>query len=110
MPVDDEYLDYLKDLLDWVPGLRAKRMFGGIGLYSDSGIFAIVDQSSLYLKADDHNLDLYRDNGAEQFTYQSGGKTRRMNYWSVPAAVLEDAGQLENWVRSAMDAAIRAKN
>lgn len=53
MAVSDDYLEFLRDLLDWVPGLRAKRMFGGIGLYSDSGFFALVDQDSLYLKADD---------------------------------------------------------
>ncbi len=105
--VSDEYLDYLRDLLDWVPGLRLKRMFGGLGLYSDNGFFAIVDRDTLYLKGDDLNRERYREGGAERFSYLRKGKPAGMDYWSVPADVLEDAERLEEWVRAAMDAALR---
>ncbi len=110
MSVSDEYLDYLRDLLEWVPGLRSKRMFGGIGLYSDSGFFAILDQDSLYLKGDELNRELFSDGGGERFSYLKKGKPLSMNYWSVPADVLEEPEVLAVWVRAAMDAALRANS
>lgn len=108
MPASDEFLAYLHDLLDWVPELRSKRMFGGAGLYGDGRFFALVADDTLYLKADDHNRPLYRDGGGEKFVYLSKGKPRGMDYWSVPADVLEDPDTLETWTRAALAAALRA--
>jgi DNA transformation protein len=109
MAVSDTYLDYLKDLLGWLPQLRIKRMFGGAGLYSDELFFAIADDGGLYLKADAESVEFYREGGGEQFTYEAKGKLSRMNFWSVPADIQEDPGQLRQWVEVAMDTALRAR-
>jgi len=110
MAVSEAYMDYLKDLLDWLPQLRIKRMFGGVGLYSDELFFAIADDGDLYLKADKASVDFYRQGGSEQFTYESKGKLSRMNYWSVPAEVIETPEELRRWVGVALDTALRTKN
>jgi hypothetical protein len=34
MAISDSYLEYLKDLLAWVPQLRIKKMFGGAGAHT----------------------------------------------------------------------------
>ncbi len=109
MAISDDYLEYLKELLEWLPQLRAKRMFGGAGLYSDEIFFAIADDAGLYLKADAQSVEFYRKGGGEQFTYESKGKVGKMNFWSVPADVLEDSDELRVWVRIALDAALRAR-
>ena len=109
MAISDDYLEYLKELLEWLPQLRAKRMFGGAGLYSDEIFFAIADDAGLYLKADAQSVEFYRNGGGEQFTYESKGKISKMNFWLVPADVLEDDDELRTWVRVALDTALRAK-
>lgn len=109
MPVSEEYMDYLRDLLDWLPQLRIKRMFGGAGLYSDDIFFAIADDGDLYLKADKESMVIYQKGGSEQFTYETKGKLSRMNYWSVPAEVIEEPDALRRWVGIALDTALRAK-
>ncbi len=109
MAVSDDYLEYLKELLEWLPQLRAKRMFGGVGFYSDDIFFAIADDAGLYLKADAQSVEFYKQGGGEQFTYESKGKISRMNFWSVPADVLEDEEELRTWVGVALDTALRAK-
>jgi DNA transformation protein and related proteins len=109
MPVSEEYLDYLRDLLNWLPQLRIKRMFGGAGLYSDDIFFAIADDGDLYLKADKESMVIYQKGGSEQFTYETKGKLSRMNYWSVPAEVIEEPDELRRWVGIALDTALRAK-
>lgn len=110
MGVNDEYLAFLHDLLAWVPGLRAKRMFGGAGLYGDDLFFAIVADDTLYLKADDQSRPLYEQGGGEAFHFVSKkGKSSTMDYWSVPADVLEEPELLERWVGAAMESALRAR-
>ncbi len=109
MALSDAYLDYLHDLLGWLPRLRIKRMFGGAGLYSDDCFFAIADDGVLYLKADNGSLAFYRQGGAEQFCYASKGKVTRMNFWSLPADVQEDPDQLRLWIGTALDTALRGK-
>jgi DNA transformation protein and related proteins len=109
MPVSEEYMDYLRDLLNWLPQLRIKRMFGGAGLYSDDIFFAIADDGELYLKADKESVVFYQSGGSEQFTYEMKGKLSRMNYWSVPAEVIEEPDALRRWVGIALDTALRAK-
>ncbi len=109
MAVSNEYLEYLKELLEGLPGLRVKRMFGGAGFYSDDLFFAIATDDGLYLKADAPSEGFYRDGGSEQFTYLSKGKSVHLNFWSVPAEVLEEPDDLSRWVRVALDAALRAR-
>jgi DNA transformation protein and related proteins len=109
MAVSDPYLEYLKELLAWLPQLRVKRMFGGAGLYSDERFFAIADDGDLYLKADAQSEAFYREGGSEQFSYAQKGKVSRMNYWSVPAEVLEAPDRLRHWVDVALDTAMRAR-
>jgi DNA transformation protein and related proteins len=109
MAISETYLEYLKELLAWLPQLRVKRMFGGAGLYSDDLFFAIADDGDLYLKADKESVAFYQKGGGEQFTYESKGKLSHMNYWSVSAEVVEEAEELRRWVNVAMDTALRAR-
>lgn len=107
MAISDDYLEYLKEQLEWLPMLRSKKMFGGAGFYSDELFFAIADDNGLYLKADKESEPFYRNGGSEQFTYESKGKVGRMNYWSVPADALEDHDELRRWVDVALATALR---
>jgi len=109
MAVTDDYLDYIRDLLHWVPALRAKKMFGGYGLYAGDAFFAIVVENALYLKGDDEARDLYLQGGGARFSYLRQGKAQTMDYWSVPAEVLEEDALLHTWATNAIDAGLRAK-
>jgi DNA transformation protein and related proteins len=84
-------------------------MFGGAGFYSNECFFAIAADAVLYFKSDAQSVDFNRDGGGEQFTYESKGKVSLMNFWSVPAEVLEDADELQHWVSIALDTALRAR-
>lgn len=110
MAISNEYLEYLKDLLEWLPQLRVKRMFGGAGLYDGDLFFAIASGGELYLKADAQSEAFYRNGNSDRFTYESKGKVVGLNFWRVPAEVLEDPDALPRWVRVAMDTALRARN
>ncbi len=109
MSVSQDFLNFVLEQMQSLPALRSKRMFGGVGLYSDEVFFAILAEDSLYLKADDGNRQLFVDAGSERFQFVMKGKQRSMDYWLVPAEVLEDAEALAQWTRSAIAAGLRSK-
>ena len=53
MAVSDGDLAFVLDQLAGLGDLRAKRMFGGVGLYCGERFFALIDDGVLYLKVDD---------------------------------------------------------
>ena len=108
MARSDTFLDFLTDQLDGIDDVVAKRMFGGVGLYSGDLFFAIVYEDIVYFKVDDVNRSDYVRAGSKPFKpYEDRPMT--MQYYEVPAAVLEDAEELCTWARRAIAAAARKR-
>jgi DNA transformation protein and related proteins len=100
MPVTDSFVEFVLEQLDAVVGpIAPKRMFGGVGLYAGDLFFALLAGDVLYLKADDSTRGPLEAAGARPFRpypdRPSGGGT--MQYYSVPAAILEDRDELTAW-------------
>ena len=104
-----DFVDHCLELLHPLGLPRAKRMFGGYGLYLDDLFIAIVADEQLYLKADASTRETFAAAGCQPFTYVASGKTMRMNYWSVPAEAMESAAQMQPWARLALAAALGAR-
>jgi DNA transformation protein len=110
MPVSDDYIAYVRELLAGLGPLRFKRMFGGVGIYREELFFAILVDDALYLKADDGNRADYAARGLEPFRYRGkNGRTATMSYYPPPAEVLEDPALLTGWAQKALDAASRSE-
>ena len=99
----------LEQLARTTPGVRARSMFGGVGLYAGDLFFALVDDDVLYFKVDDHTRPRFEALGMGPF--QPGGDGGEvMQYYEVPADVLEDAEVLAPWVADAVEVARRARS
>ena len=97
-------LDQLHDLDDVVP----RAMFGGVGLYCRGVFFGILASDVLYLKVDDTNRRDYERPGASAFD-PFPGRQGSTSYFSVPIGVLENANELTEWARRAVDVARRGE-
>jgi len=99
MPVTDSFLEFVLEQLDAAGPITAKRMFGGVGLYAGDLFFALLAGDVLYLKADEATRGALEAAGALPFRpypdRPNGGGT--MQYYSVPAAILEDRDELVTW-------------
>jgi len=104
----NEFVDYVLEQLSPLGGVRAKRMFGGHGIYLEGLFFALVADDTLYLKADDENRPQFESRGLGPFRYRVKGKERTMSYYSLPDAALEDRAELLTWARPSIEAALRA--
>ena len=107
MPVSDGYRDYVLELLAPVEA-TARRMFGGLGIFRDGMMFALVADDRLFFKTDNSNLGEFQAASAEPFAYEKSGKKMSMGYHEVPADVIEDADILNGWAWRAIDVAVRA--
>ena len=90
------------------PGIRARSMFGGVGIYAAELFFALLDDDTLYFKVDDATRPQFESRGMTPFRpYGEDGEV--MGYYEVPADVLEDPEALGAWVEAALAAARQAK-
>jgi DNA transformation protein len=99
----------LEQLARTTPALRARNMFGGVGLYSNDLFFALMDDDVLYFKVDDSTRARFEKRGMEPFR-PSGEAGEVMQYYEVPADVLEDVETLGPWVEEAVEVARRARS
>ena len=98
----------LEQLRRTIPDVHARSMFGGVGLYAGDLFFALMDDDILYFKVDDSNRGRFEERGMGPFRpYGDGGEV--MQYYEVPADVLEDVDLLTPWVEASVAVARKAK-
>ncbi|HEU0077399.1 MAG TPA: TfoX/Sxy family protein [Longimicrobiaceae bacterium] len=109
MAVTPEYREFVLEQLGRVaPAVTARAMFGGVGVYSGGLFFALLDDDTLYLKVDDTNRGDFEAAGTGPFR-PFGDDRDVMQYYELPAELLEDADQLRPWVEKAIDVARRKR-
>jgi DNA transformation protein len=102
-------LDHCLELLGAVGRPRARRMFGGHGLYVDDLFIALIAFDRLYLKADGQTRARFEAAGCQPFSYaRKGGETAVLGYWTAPEDAMDSPDAMAPWARMAMAAALRA--
>jgi DNA transformation protein and related proteins len=89
-------------------GIRARRMFGGVGIYSNDLFFALIDDDILYLKTDATTQPRFEALGMAPFR-PAGDQGETMAYHQLPAEILENPEALPAWVDDALRVARQAK-
>ena len=129
-------VEHCLELLAPLGAVRARRMFGGHGLYCDDLFFALIASNRLYLKADAATEPAFAAAGGEPFVYlppprpllrsvrppegEQGNLGRpgvslgqrkpiTMSYWTAPPAAMESPAEMQPWARLALAAALRAR-
>jgi DNA transformation protein len=105
----NEFVEFVLEGLQPLGGVRARRMFGGWGIYKDGLMFALIARDQLYLKVDDDNRAAYDAADLPYFTYTEKGKPIRMPYREAPSEGFDDPDILCDWARAAYAAALRTR-
>ena len=103
----NEFVVMVTELLAPLGVIRAKRLFGGWGLYCDGIVFALVAQDVLFLKGDDQCRHLYEVENMAPFR-PHGPDGICIAYFEVPGDWLEDEDLVLPFARIAFDAGLRA--
>ena len=104
----NEIVDHCLELLAPLGRVRARRMFGGHGLYVDDVFMALIAGERLYLKVDAQSREQFAAAGCEPFVYDAKRGATAMSYWSAPADAMESPALMLPWARLALQAALRA--
>jgi DNA transformation protein len=104
------FVAHCLELLAPLGAARARRMFGGHGLYVDDLFVALIADECLYLRADEAARPAFEQAGCHPFSYSARDrKAVTMGYWSAPDAALDSAPAMLPWARLAVASASRAK-
>lgn len=106
MSVSKDYLAYVVEQLERVTRITTRRMFGGVGIYAETLFIALIDDDTLYFKVDGTNRPDFEAVGMEPF--RPFKDAQAMEYYEVPADVLEDRGALGAWVGKTIAVARRS--
>lgn len=106
----DEFVAHCLELLAPLGSARARRMFGGHGIYIGDVFVALIAFERLYLKVDAHTRARFEEVGCASFAYEGKGKPIVMSYWSAPDDALESPASMRPWAQFALEAALRARS
>ena len=105
----DDFVSHCLELLGTVGSARARRMFGGHGLYVDDLFIALIAARRLYLKVDAQSRPHLEAAGCTPFVYDGAGKLVTLGYFSAPDDAIESPALMQPWARLALAAALRAR-
>lgn len=97
------------ELLGSLDAVRARRMFGGFGLYAGEVMVALVAHERLYLKTDGETRPAFAQAVGGPFVHAGAGRSATMSYWTVPAEAMDNPALMAPWAQLALQAALRAR-
>jgi len=107
--VSASFRTFILDQLSRVASrVRARAMFGGVGIYAGDLFFALIADDTLYFKVDDTNRPDFEQRGMKPFQpYGEGSEGRK--YYQVPADFLDDPEALRPWAEKSIAVAAKKK-
>lgn len=91
-----------------MPRIRARPMFGGVGIYSGDVFFALISDDTVYFKVDASTRPEFEARGMGPFRpFGDDGGT--MQYYQLPEDLLEDPEALRPWAEKAVAIARQSK-
>ena len=106
---NDPFAEQVTRLLQPLGPVRARRMFGGHGIFLDDLMFALIAFDRLYFKVDVETEARFAAAEGAPFVYQGKRKPVEMSYWTLPGNASGDPGELLDWAELALAAARRAR-
>jgi len=103
----DRMLAQMEELFSVVEGASIRRMFGGLGIFRDGLMFALVADDILYMKADEGTAPAYEAEGCGQWSYEAKSRVMPMPYWQLPERLYDEPDEFRTWALAAFDVAKR---
>ncbi|PJE35387.1 TfoX-like protein [Pseudooceanicola lipolyticus] len=105
MSVSEGEIAFALELFSGLGDVTLRRMFGGLCLYRDGTVFALLlSDGTLFLKGAGRFRDRIEAEGWERWVHtRKTGKAVAMPYWRLPEAALEDPDEACTLARAALD-------
>jgi DNA transformation protein len=107
--MDDSFRAFVEELFEPVGGVGFRRMFGGLGIFRDGLMFALVARDTLYFKTDEASRLDFTAEGCGPFVYQAKDGQRETSYWRAPERLFDEPEDFRTWAMTAFAVAERSK-
>ena len=108
MAVSESFARFVEEQLSGFDGATFKKMFGGIGIFREGTMFAMISaEERFYFRTDAKTAGKFEAKGMEPFDHPKRGKG--MPYHEVPPEVLENRDLMTVWANDAYETALRNK-
>jgi len=102
--------DTIRELFRDFGPVSVRRMFGGVGIFAEGLMIALVARDELYLKADAETVASFERESQRPFRYVTkNGEHVLASYWRMPDRLYDDAEELARWAGDALATARRAQ-
>ena len=108
MAVSVSFRTYLLEQMGEIRPVTSRPMFGGRCFFAEGRAFALVAGDTLFFKVDDSNRPDFVAADMGPFM-PFDDPDRPMQYYELPAEVLEDPDQLATWMAKSIAVAMKAK-
>ena len=104
MAISQADVDFAVELFSGLGGITTRKMMGGLSIYHEGTIFAIVNaDGSIWIKGAGSFQQILESEGLERWSYtRDTGKTVAMPYWTLPGEALDDPELACDWARRAL--------
>jgi DNA transformation protein len=107
--MSQEFVEYITEMLEPFGNIKARKMFGGYGIYKNMLMFALISDDELYFKADLETAKYFKSQDLEPFTYQAKGKLITLSYYKIPPEIIEDAEIFAKYFDMAYNSALTSR-
>lgn len=109
MSLTADFKAFIVEQMQGFASVTLQPMFGGAAVKHNGLTFALLDDDTLYLKADERNRPDFEAEGLPPFTYQSkNGPMLIKGYHRAPPRCLDDPDEMTHWCRRSYEAAVHA--
>ena len=104
MSISDADIAFVKDHFAGVGTLKTRKMFGGLAIYAEGVIFAlIISTGALMIKAKGALASDLAAQGSQQFIHDGKDDKRvAMPYWTLPDAAMDEPELACDWARRSL--------
>jgi len=105
MSISDADITFAKELFSGLGAITTRKMMGGLCIYHDGTIFAIIHgDGRIYLKGSGDFRCVLDAEVCTRWTYSRDGKKETaMPYWTLPDSALDDPDLACDWARRALE-------
>jgi DNA transformation protein len=96
-----ELFESVKSILDDF-NVQSRKMFGGIGIFSEKIMFSMIYDGVLYFRS---TKDIASGYSVDSIQFQHPSRNSKMPYWSVPHQIIKNKSMLANWADNAFQLA-----
>ncbi|EIX4883271.1 TfoX/Sxy family DNA transformation protein [Vibrio vulnificus] len=103
---EQAFFDYINQFGDF----QKRSMFGGIGLFAEDAMFALVSNGCYYLRGGDSLDDTFCQLGCEKYRHVKKQTTATVNYYEVSNLLDNRDGQLDRLVKQSIACSVKQRN